>query len=110
MAPGTSLQVDPVTLSHMMESKEAVTILDIREPWERDICAIEGSVFIPMDQLPSRLEELPTDRTLAVVCHHGMRSLHATMWLRRNGYSRAVNLSGGIDAWKTDVEPTMHGY
>lgn len=110
MAAEQTVQIDPLTLSQLLASEEPVTVLDIREPWERELCAIEGSAFVPMDQLPSRIAELPKDRALAVVCHHGMRSFHATMWLRSNGFPRAVNLAGGIDAWAVTVQPDMHRY
>lgn len=109
MASGAPLQIAPQDLSELIARDEPVTILDIREPWERELCAIAGSAFVPMDQLPARVAELPKDRTLAV-CHHGMRSFHATMWLRNNGFPKAVNLAGGIDAWATTVESAMNRY
>ena len=110
MASESPLQIEPQALSAVIARDEPVTVLDIREPWERDLCAIAGSAFVPMDQLPARVAELPKDRALAVVCHHGMRSFHATMWLRNNGFPKAVNLAGGIDAWAVAVEPGMNRY
>jgi rhodanese-related sulfurtransferase len=110
MAIEQPLQIDPLSLSQLMASDMPVTVLDIREPWERDLCIIEGSAYIPMDQLASRVMDLPKDRTLAVVCHHGMRSFHAMMWLRNNGFAQAVNLTGGIDAWATAIQPDMQRY
>ena len=110
MAGEQPVQIDPHDLSQLLQGDTPVTVLDIREPWERDLCAIEGSAFVPMDQLPARIAELPKDRTLAVVCHHGMRSFHATVWLRSNGFPRAVNLAGGIDAWAIAIQPDMRRY
>jgi rhodanese-related sulfurtransferase len=84
-------------------------ILDVREDWERDIAAIEGTVNIPLQALPTRSEELPKDRQIVVMCHHGGRSARATAWLRENGYD-ATNLEGGIDAWATQVDPAIARY
>lgn len=110
MTTDSTMQIDAPALSRLMARDDRVTVLDIREPWERDLCAIDGSAFVPMDQLPSRLLELPKDQIVAVVCHHGMRSFHTTLWLRNNGFPRAVNLAGGIDAWAMTVQPEMRRY
>lgn len=98
------------TLHAWRESGEAVTILDVREPWETEICVIAGSLLIPMGQLPERLSEVPDDRPVVVVCHHGVRSTHAAVWMRRQGRSQVINLAGGIDAWARHIEPQMEMY
>ena len=85
-------------------------ILDVREPWELEICRFAEALAIPLQELPARLAEVPRDRPLVVICHHGMRSAHATAWLRRNGVDQAVNLAGGIDAWARAVDPQMRTY
>jgi rhodanese-related sulfurtransferase len=87
-----------------------LAILDVREPWETSICAIEGSVFIPLSTLPESLDRVPQEIPLAVVCHHGVRSMHAVMWLREQGFDNAVNLQGGVDAWARCVDPNMATY
>lgn len=87
-----------------------MTILDVREGWERDLCGIGGSLHIPLNELPARLQELSKDDPLVVLCHHGMRSLRAVIWLRSQGFDQAVNLAGGIDAWARQIEPGMRTY
>lgn len=87
-----------------------IAILDVREPWEHEICRIEGSVNIPLQQLPGRVAEVPDDRRVVVICHHGGRSAQATNWLRQQGYPRVINLDGGIDAWARKVDPTLKVY
>ncbi len=87
-----------------------IAVLDVREPWEVEICSLDGAVSIPLQSLPARFGELPTDKPLVVLCHHGMRSQQAAMWLRRNGLGNAVNLAGGIDAWARQIEPSMGVY
>ena len=104
------LQIDVDTLREMREAGEPITLLDVREPWEVAYCVIEGSVTIPLGSLSSRAGELPKDRQIVVVCHHGGRSAQATTWLRHNGFDMATNLAGGVDAWARRIDPTMKVY
>jgi rhodanese-related sulfurtransferase len=85
-------------------------ILDVREPFEREICAIKDSLFVPMRQIPENTSTLPRDRPLLILCHHGARSLRVTQYLRAQGFSNAANIAGGIDAWAREIEPTMAKY
>jgi len=91
-------------------AREAPVIVDVREPWEFERCRIEGSRLIPLGELTRRLSELPTDRDLVLVCHHGSRSFRAAAWLAQNGFPRAHNLAGGVDAWAQLVDPAMPRY
>jgi rhodanese-related sulfurtransferase len=88
----------------------ATAVLDVREPWERQICRLDDSLDVPMAFLPAALGSLPEDRDLVVLCHHGVRSALAVRWLRGQGFDRAVNLEGGIDAWARRIEPDMRRY
>lgn len=89
-------------------------IVDVREPWERERASIAGSLHVPLATLPSRLDELPSDRDVIVFCHHGTRSRQAVMWLAAQGFGedpqRLSNLAGGIDAWSRTVDPTIEQY
>ncbi len=89
---------------------EPYALLDVREPWELEICKIDGALAIPLHQLPARLDEIPRDRPLVVMCHHGGRSAQAVAWLRRNAVDNAVNLDGGIDDWAREIDRTMGVY
>jgi rhodanese-related sulfurtransferase len=104
------LQVDVGQLDSMRKQGQKVTILDVREPWEAAICAIAGSVNVPLSTLPQNLDGLPRAQPLVVLCHHGMRSLQAVRWLRQNGFNNATNLQGGIDAWARQVDRSMATY
>ncbi len=104
------MEIDVLKLKDMRDSGERYTLLDVREPHEVAICKVAGSVDIPMQQVPQRLSELPTDGTIVVMCHHGGRSRMITNFLRQNGYGGALNLKGGIDAWAQAVEPGMARY
>lgn len=103
-------EIEVEDLDRRLKAGEAPFLLDVREPWERDICAIGGSVLIPLATLPERVSELPADRDIIVVCHHGGRSAQATMWLRMRGFDRVTNLGGGVDAWARQIDPNMKVY
>jgi rhodanese-related sulfurtransferase len=104
------MEIDVLTLKEMRDKGESFTLLDVREPHELAICKIDGSITIPMQQVPGRLGELPKDGAIVVMCHHGGRSRMVTNFLRQNGYSGAVNLQGGIDAWAAAIDPAMARY
>lgn len=91
-------------------SRPAPLLVDVREPWEHAICVIEGSMLVPLSSVPLRVAELPKDRDLVLVCHHGNRSQRAAAWLEQQGYSRLFNLKGGVEGWASDVDPKMAHY
>jgi rhodanese-related sulfurtransferase len=108
-APGP-MEIDVATLAAWRADGIAHAVLDVREPWEVAIAALPGSLAVPMAELPGRTDALPRDVPLVVLCHHGGRSLRVTAWLRARGLGNAVNLAGGIDAWATEVDPSMPTY
>jgi rhodanese-related sulfurtransferase len=85
-------------------------VLDVREPWEHEVCAIPDSQLLPMQQIPAHVQDLPTDADIVVVCHHGVRSLQVAQFLKQSGLERVFNLSGGIAAWAEQVDPDMPRY
>lgn len=85
-------------------------LIDVREPHEVAICNIEGSKNMPMSDIVTHKEQLKTEDEIVVICHHGMRSAQVGMYLEQNGFDNITNLSGGIDAWATDVDPNMNRY
>jgi rhodanese-related sulfurtransferase len=103
-------EIDTQTLKERLEGDNPPVVLDVREPWELEIASIEGAIAIPLGQLAGRTAELPRDRPLAVMCHHGGRSAQATAWLRNQGFDRATNVAGGIDAWARTIDPTLSRY
>jgi molybdopterin/thiamine biosynthesis adenylyltransferase/rhodanese-related sulfurtransferase len=109
----TSYDEDEMTvieLKALMDRGEAPTIVDVREPNEFEICRIPGAVLIPLRQLPSRVHELDPSAEVVLQCRSGVRSAHATAWLRQAGFTRARNLTGGILAWIEKVDPTLPTY
>jgi len=105
-------QIAPAELAAWQRDPQRATpmVVDVREPWEFERCRIEGSLSIPLRELPGRLPELSPDRELVLVCHHGHRSQHAALWLAGNGFAKVRNLQGGVEAWALAVEPAMPRY
>jgi rhodanese-related sulfurtransferase len=86
-------------------------IIDVREPWEFEAARIDGSVLMPMGDVPARAhQELDPDEHLVVLCHHGQRSLNVTAWLRNQGFENIQSLRGGIEAWSAEVDPAVGRY
>ena len=85
-------------------------LLDVREPWEFQICRLPGSLLMPMQTISARHTELDPDSDTVVICHHGARSMQAAMFLERAGFARLYNLTGGVDAWARTVEASMPVY
>ena len=86
-------------------------LIDVREPWEYATAKVEGSLPMPMGDVPSRAhQELDPDDRLLILCHHGARSLSVTNWLRQQGFDAAQSVAGGIDAWSCEVDPQIPRY
>jgi rhodanese-related sulfurtransferase len=104
------VEIGPAALKARLQSPQPPLVLDVREPWERALAHLPGTVDIPMGEVPQRLGELPRDREIVVMCHGGVRSLRVAQFLAQNGFSRLANLTGGIHAWAGDVDPSVGTY
>jgi rhodanese-related sulfurtransferase len=92
------------------DSGAAPVLLDVREPWEYQLCRIEGAVPMPMNTIPGQLDQIDRDAQIVCICHHGARSLRVAQFLENNGFEQVVNLTGGVHAWATQVDPSMPTY
>lgn len=102
--------LDPRELKRRLDAGDAPIVLDVREPDELALCAIAGAQAIPMGDIPRRVGELDPEREIVCVCHHGVRSANVAAWLANAGFERVYNLTGGIDRWAREVEPSMARY
>jgi rhodanese-related sulfurtransferase len=94
-----------------LDQREDFTLLDVREPWEFETARMEGAKLIPMGDIPSRAnQELDPEDHIIVVCHHGVRSMNVTAWLRQQGFEKAQSMRGGIDAWSRSIDRTVPTY
>ncbi len=104
-------EITPAEVKALQDKSAQFTLLDVREPWEFDLSRIAGSKLIPMGEVPSRAhQELDPDEHIVVVCHHGVRSMSVTNWLRQQGFDSAQSLRGGIDAWSREVDAKVPTY
>jgi len=96
--------------SALLQSGQA-KLIDVREPWEYATARIEGSLLMPMGDVPTRAhQELDPDERLLIICHHGARSLSVTSWLRQQGFEAAQSIAGGIEDWSRQVDPGVPRY
>jgi rhodanese-related sulfurtransferase len=91
-------------------ARETPVLIDVREPWELDVCRIQGVKPVPMRSIPARFLELKRDAETVVICHHGARSYQVCMFLEQQGFGRLFNLHGGMAAWSRDVDPATPTY
>jgi rhodanese-related sulfurtransferase len=103
-------QLSAQDLKNKLLNSENPFLLDVREPHEFAYANIRDSVLISLNQLPKRLGELDPDREIVVICHHGMRSQQAALYLVQSGFKHVANLVGGIDAWSYDCDETVPRY
>lgn len=103
-------QLRPAELAAHLDAGHTPVLLDVREPWEWNVCRLPGAVLIPLRELPDRLAELDNAAEVVVICHHGVRSYHAARYLETAGFGNVVNLAGGVAAWADEVDPAMPRY
>jgi len=95
----------------LKSGETGLILLDVREPWEFATAQIAGSKPMPMGEIPSRVfEELDPEAHIVTVCHSGVRSLNVALWMRNQGFEKVQSLSGGIDSWSREVDPTVPRY
>ena len=103
-------QLTPQQVQDYLKKQPAPLLLDVREEDEVRLCALAGSLHIPMNLIPLRHNELPDDVPIIVYCHHGIRSLNVARYLAHVGFENVANLQGGIDAWARQIDPSLARY
>jgi rhodanese-related sulfurtransferase len=104
------LEITPAEVKQRLDRGEKLVLIDVREPWEFSVCRIEGAKLIPMGTVPANLQALDADDEIVVYCHHGVRSLDVTVWLRGQGVEGAKSLAGGIERWSVEIDPKVPKY
>jgi rhodanese-related sulfurtransferase len=110
-------QIAPSELAAWQQKMKAhgqLIVLDVREPQELQLASVKPEGFellhIPMNAIPTRLQELDPSRPVACLCHHGARSLQVAGFLQSRGFSHLANVSGGINAWSSQVDASIARY
>ncbi len=106
--------LQPTELTTFLQGEPQAQLLDVREPWELQLCRLvvpgARALDIPMQEVPGRLHDIDPTQPVVCICHHGMRSAQVVAFLQRQGYEHAYNLTGGIDAWSTQVDAGVPRY
>lgn len=99
-------------LAEKLQQGEPVYLVDVRQPWESELCQLPESLLIPLAELPGRLSEVqpPEGAMVVVYCHHGVRSMSGASILQEAGFPNVASLVGGIDAWSQRVDPKVPRY
>ena len=102
----------PRQVASRLSGSDPVVLIDCRTDQERGIASIDGSIHVPMDDLTDHLESLREheDDEIVVYCHHGVRSLQVTQWLRHEGFENVRSMAGGIDLWSHAVDQSTPTY
>ena len=104
-------EITPEDVKMKIDQGDKFTLLDVREPWEFETASLEGAKLIPMGDISARAnQELDPEDHIVVICHHGIRSMNVTAWLRQQGFEKAQSMRGGIDAWSRHVDGTVPVY
>lgn len=106
------MEITPTALHGRLQHPDPPLLLDVREAWEFGICHLKGARLIPLAALPANLDSLEAEREreIVTVCHHGMRSLQAAIWLKSQGFPVVQSLKGGMDAWARTIDTTVATY
>ena len=100
----------PTELQGRLSSGEKITIVDVREDEELEICRLSEAIHIPLGDITARHSELDPDESYALLCHHGIRSAQAAGLLIQQGFQHVINIQGGIERWAVEVDATLERY
>ena len=103
-------EIKPEDLRQKIEAKETFVLLDVRRPDEVAIAVLPDATHIPIEEIEERVGELDADAETVVYCHHGVRSLSVTVYLRNRGFRNVTSLAGGIDLWSQRIDPSVPRY
>ncbi len=97
-------------LKKRQDNGDTIFLLDVREPHEYSMAKIEGSVLIPLSELPNSLNKLDKSSEIVAYCHKGMRSADAVGFLMQQGFANVKNLIGGIESWSIEIDNAVPRY
>lgn len=96
-----------------LKNQEDILLLDVRTPEEfeyANLSHLGNHLHIPIDYIQEKLSDIPQNQKIVVYCHHGVRSLHVQHFLLQNNFKNVFNLTGGIDAWSNEIDPSIPKY
>ena len=105
-------EISPLELKERMDRGDRLVLVDVREQFERNLADLPdvGQIHMPVKEIPLRGRELDQTAEIVLYCRSGPRSAWATERLMKMGYTRVLNLQGGVLGWRAQVDPTLPGY
>ena len=104
------MEISAKDLKARIDRHDPVVLLDVRDDWETKLARLDNALHIPTEEIELRSGELDPKDDIVVYCHHGIRSAAVADYLRRQGFARVANLSGGLDEWARTVDRGMRRY
>lgn len=104
------LQITVKEVNERIARGESLLLVDVREPWEFELCRLPGAKSIPLGALAASVNDLQSAAEVICYCHRGRRSLDAAVWLRQQGVEGAKSLAGGIERWAVEIDPDVPRY
>ena len=106
------LEISCQQTKDLLEGENPPILIDCREPHEYEFCHIKGAILVPLSNFAEKVEALykDPDQNAVVYCHHGVRSLYATQYLHQQGFTKALSMQGGIDAWSLKIDTSVARY
>jgi adenylyltransferase/sulfurtransferase len=105
--PMHQTDISPAEVAEKIASGEDVVLIDVREPYEWETGHVPQATHIPMREVPTRLDDIPRDKEVVMICRSGGRSERVRQYLEQMGYTRVKNLVGGMQRWARDVDPSV---
>lgn len=105
-----NLEITPAEVKARLDRNEPLLLVDVREPWEFEMCRIQGAKLVPLGSVAANLQMIDAADDVVVYCHHGRRSLEAVAWLRQQGVEGARSMAGGIERWSREIDPNVPRY
>ncbi|MBI4229987.1 MAG: rhodanese-like domain-containing protein [Planctomycetes bacterium] len=104
------IQISPKDAAALLKKDAKARLLDVREEWEAQAASIPGASLLTKDLSQEIMAKAPKDTPLLFHCHHGIRSLDAASYFAGHGFTNVRSVTGGIDAWTRDVDPSVPRY
>ncbi|HZG51544.1 MAG TPA: rhodanese-like domain-containing protein [Pyrinomonadaceae bacterium] len=102
--------ITPSEFASRAASGEHVRLIDVREPEEFELARVEGAELLPLSRFQEWAGALDAGEEIVVMCHHGIRSAQVCAYLAAQGFTKMVNLAGGIERWSWEVDRSVPRY
>ena len=107
---GDAMEMSPQEVAEALSSSESIQLIDVRGPDEHELASIKGAKLLTQELSDEIVTSWDKDAAIILYCHHGVRSLNAAKFLNQKGFTNVRSMTGGIDAWSTEVDSDVPRY